>query len=270
MVKTKTMSVPINTLNRYKYTKSNVDLAIQALRKGTTKALEAAPSFLRKYPESFSLSKGKLVANADGNTLKVVPTEERETFLRDIVYGEKSIYPFGRDSLFAILRDEVMNVSKRDIEGFLNAQGPLVHRRSKPPRIKRESVRHIRALGILSVDLAHIRANDFKRVLGQRGYDYMGVPGKRGYQQDRYFLNAVDLLTGYLWTEVIQGKEAQMVAPALVKIMDRFKTQTGQSAHQVEVDKGGEFRGQTSRMFRKATKEEEKKGEKDGPFHEMR
>ena len=264
------MSVPINTLNRYKYTKSNVDLAIQALKKGTDKALAAAPSFLRNYPESFSLSKGKLVAHTDGSVLKVVPTEERESFLREIVYGEKSIYPFGRDSLFAILRDEVMNVSKRDIEGFLNAQGPLVHRRSKPPRIKRESVRHIRALGILSVDLAHIRANDFTRVLGKRGHDYMGVPGKRGYQQDRYFLNAVDLLTGYLWTEVIQGKEAQMVAPALEKIMERFKTQTGQPAHQVEVDKGGEFRGQTSRMFRKATEEEKKKGEKDGPFHEMR
>ena len=264
------MSVPINTLNRYKYTKSNVDSAIQALRKGSAKALEAAPSFIRRYPDSFATAKGKLYALADGQKLVVVPTEDREEFLRETVYGKKSEYPFGRDSLFAILKDEVMNVSKRDIEGFLNAQGPLVHRRSKPPTVKRESVRHIRKLGILSVDLAHIRANDFKRVLGQRGYDYMGVPGKRGYQQDRYFLNAVDLLTGYLWTEVIQGKEAKMVAPALVKIMERFKTQTGQEAHQVEVDKGGEFRGQTSRMFREATEEEKEKGEKDGPFAAMR
>ena len=264
------MSVPINTLNRYKYTKSNVDLAIQALRKGTTKALAAAPSFLRKYPDSFVFQKGKLFAVAGQRKLAVVPTEDREDFLREIVYGKKSEYPFGRDSLFAILKDEVMNVSKRDIEGFLNAQGPLVHRRSKPPKLKRESVRRIGKIGILSVDLAHIRANDFKRVLGERGYDYMGVPGKRGYQQDRYFLNAVDLLTGYLWTEVIQGKEAQMVAPALVKIMDRFKSQTGQEAHQVEVDKGGEFRGQTSRMFRKVTEEEEEKGEEDGPFAAMR
>ena len=113
--------------------------------------------------------------------LRVVPTEDREDFLREVVYGKSSEYPFGRDSLFAILKNEVMNVSKRDIEAFLNAQGPIVHRRARPKKQKREHLRSIRKPGILSVDLAHIRAKDFEALYPGKGLDYMGAPGKRGY-----------------------------------------------------------------------------------------
>ena len=240
----------INVLNRYRYTKANVSSAITAIRKSTEKALAQAPSFLRKYPGSFRAAKGKLTAvAADGTELVVIPTEDRDDFLREVVYGKTSEYPFGRDSLFAILKDEVMNVSKRDIEGFLNAQGPLVHRRARPPKQKREHLRQIRNVGQLSIDLAHIKAKDFESVLGEKGHDYMGVPGKRGYQQDRYFLNAVDLLTGYLITEIVQGKTAKEVAPKLSKLLDRYEKQLGQKVKKVEVDKGGEFRGVTRKML---------------------
>ena len=242
----------INVLNRYRYTKANVASALLAIKKGTEKALAQAPSFLRKYPGSFHAAKGKLTAVApDGQQLVVIPTEDRDDFLREIVYGKTSEYPFGRDSLFAILKDEVMNVSKRDIEGFLNAQGPLVHRRARPPKQKREHLRQIRNVGQLSIDLAHIKAKDFESVLGEKGHDYMGVPGKRGYQQDRYFLNAVDLLTGYLITEIVQGKTAKEIAPKLSKLIDRYEKQLGQKVKKVEVDKGGEFRGATREMLTK-------------------
>ena len=50
------------------------------------------------------------------------------------IYGKKSLMPFGRDSLFSILKNEVLNVSRRDIGDFLNAQGPIVHRRARPPK----------------------------------------------------------------------------------------------------------------------------------------
>ena len=219
------------------------------------------------------MRKGKLYA--DGK--QVVPTESRESFLREIVYGKRSEYPFGRDSLFAILKHEVMNVSKRDIEAFLNAQGPLVHRRARPKKEKREHLRSIKKTGILSVDLAHIRAADFTKLFPDKGHDYMGAPGSKGYQQDRYFLNAVDLLTGYLLTEVLQGKTPKEVAPKLKRIIDRFEALANVKVRQVEVDKGGEFMGQTSRMFRKATKKETEEAKKkkkpppkDGEFANVR
>ena len=123
------------------------------------------------------------------------------------------------------------------------------HRRARPPKQKREHLRQIRNVGQLSIDLAHIKAKDFESVLGEKGHDYMGVPGKRGYQQDRYFLNAVDLLTGYLITEIVQGKTANEIAPKLSKLIDRYEKQLGQKVKKVEVDKGGEFRGVTRKML---------------------
>ena len=254
-------------MNRFRYPRSSVDAAIKFLKskKGPK------PAFLEKFPGSFKVRQGKLYA--DGKW--VVPTESREGYLREIVYGKRSEYPFGRDSLFAILKHEVMNVSKRDIEAFLNSQGPLVHRRARPKKEKREHLRSIKKPGILSVDLAHIKSKDFVDLFGktgerEKGHDYMGAPGSKGYQQDRYFLNAVDLLTGYLLTDVLQGKKPKELAPKLKKLIEQFEKVSNHKVRQVEIDKGGEFEGATKRMFRKATKAEKKKGEKDGPFWDVR
>ena len=222
-------------MNRFQYPRESVDKAIKFLK--TKKG--AQPNFLKKFPEDFSVKQGKLYAGER----RVVPNEERDDFLREAIYGKKAEYPFGRDSAFAIIKNEVLNVSKRDIEAFLNKQGPLVHRRSRPPKQKREHLRQIRKPGILSVDLAHIKAQDFVRVLGEEAYDYMGAVGKRGYQQDRYFVNAVDLLTGYLLTEVNPGKEAWPTWMKMQKIIDRYEKQFGIKVRQIEVDKGKEFYG---------------------------
>ena len=116
-------------MNRFKYPRETVKRAINFLKskKGT------APGFIEKFPGKFQVRQGKLYAGP----LRVIPTEDRESFLREVVYGTTSEYPLWRDSLFAILKNEVMNVSKRDIEAFLNAQGPIVHRRARPKKQKK-------------------------------------------------------------------------------------------------------------------------------------
>ena len=228
-------------MNRFQYPREAVTKAIQFLK--TKKGKE--PNFLKKFPGEFSVKQGKLYAGE----LRVIPTEERDDFLREAIYGKQSEYPFGRDSAFAIIKTEVLNVSKRDIEAFLNKQGPLVHRRSRPPKEKREHIRKIRKPAQLSVDLAHIKANDFQKTLGHEAYEYMGAAGKRGYQQDRYFLNAVDMLTGYLLTEVLQGKTPKEVAPKLKAIIERYEKAIKQKVKRVEVDFGGEFLGVVKTML---------------------
>ena len=222
-------------MNRYHFAQKTVDQAIKFLKSKKGRA----PGFIEKFPGVFNIRRGKLHA---GNR-RVVPTEEREEYLREVVYGKKSEYPFGRDSLFAILKHEVLNVSKRDIEAFLNAQGPLVRRRARPKKQKREHLRQIRKPGLLSVDLVHVRAKDFETLFPDKGLDFMGAPGSKGYQQDRYFLNAVDILTGFLLTEVLQGKTARETWSKLTKIIDRYESQFGIKVRQIEVDKGKEFYG---------------------------
>lgn len=249
-------------MNRFKYPQETVKKAIKYLK--TKKG--PIPSFIQKFPGAYTHKNGNLFAGK----LRIIPTEGRDKFLRDIVYGKKSEYPFGRDSLFSILKNEVMNVSKRDIEAFLNAQGPIVHRRSRPKIQKREHLRQIRKAGILSVDLAHITATDFENLFGAGGLDYMGPPGSKGYQQDRYFLNCVDLFTGYLVSDVVQGKKPEEIAPKLKALIEGFEQTANVKVTQVEVDQGGEFMGKVSRMFREATVAEKKKDEVDGPFAHVR
>jgi len=229
-------------MNRFKYPAADIEKAVRFLKKKKGQA----PNFITKFPGEFTVKHGKLYA---GNR-RVIAAEKKDEFLRDVVYGKKSEYPFGRDSLFLLLKDEVLGVSKRDIEAFLNAQGPLVHRRSRPKKETRTNLRQIRKPGQLSIDLAHIKANDFERILGEEGYEYMGAPGKRGYQQDRYFLNAVDLLTGYLLTRVLQGKTPKEVEPKLRSIIDEYEKLLKQKVGRVETDKGGEFMGVVRKMLK--------------------
>ena len=252
-------------MNRFHFPQSTVDRATKFLKskKGT------APAFLQKFPGVFTVRQGKLYA---GNR-RVIPTEQRPDFLREIVYGKKSEYPFGRDSLFAILKNEVLNVSKRDIEAFLNAQGPLVRRRARPKRQKREHLRQIRKPGILSVDLVHVRAKDFETLFPDEGYDFMGPPGPLGKQQDRYFLNAVDILTGYLLTEVLQGKTARSTWPKLLEIINRYERQFGIKVRQIEVDKGGEFygdKGDVKKDIKPLSIQKELKERKEGSIRLIR
>ena len=190
-------------MNRFSYPLAKVKQAIKFLK--TKRGPE--PSFLKKFPGKYKVIQGHLFADDK----QVIPTEKRANFLRHIVYGKKSEYPFGRDSLFAILKNEVMNVSKRDIEKFLNEQGPLIHRRSRPKKETREVIRTPKKVGVLSVDLAHITHADVIKILGDGAYEYMGEGTK-----DRYFLNAVDRLTAYLLSTIITRKKAWMVAPARI------------------------------------------------------
>ena len=85
-------------MNRFHFPQKKIARAILFIKnkKGT------APGFIQQFPGVFNVRRGKLYA---GNR-RVIPAEEREDFLREIVYGKKSEYPFGRDSLFAILKDD--------------------------------------------------------------------------------------------------------------------------------------------------------------------
>ena len=75
-------------MNRFHFPQSTVDRATKFLKskKGT------APAFLQKFPGVFTVRQGKLYYA--GNR-RVIPTEQRPDFLREIVYGKKSDIPSG-------------------------------------------------------------------------------------------------------------------------------------------------------------------------------
>ena len=226
----------LNRLNRYKYSRAEVARAIKG---------DPVPFMATGL---FTVRKGKLYATVDGSRLKVIPNEDRDAMLRDLIYTPGKGYPFGRDSLFAILKKTFLNISKRDIEKFLKSQKVLVTRRSRPPVEKRASVRRARTAGVLSTDLVHVREKDFQKLFGDKpGAKYMPGVG----QHDRYFLNSVEMHTGYLLSDIIYGKKVIYVLPKLTAQIIRFKELMGKKVKKIEFDKGKEFMGAVIPMLDK-------------------
>ena len=219
----------LNSLNRYKYSRAEVSRAIKG---------DPVP-FMAAWPGVFHVRGSKLYAHVGNTKLRVIPNEDRDALLRKGLYSPGSGLPFGRDSLFAILKKQFLNISKRDIEKFLKSQKVLVTRRSRPTTEKRRSVARARKAGAVSTDLVHVRAKDFKKLFGKAGSGYM--PGLGDH--DRYFLNSVEMHTGYLLSDIIYGKKVKFVLPKLVKQLDRFKTLMGRKVSRIEFDKGKEFMG---------------------------
>lgn len=226
----------LNKLNRYKYSRADVKAALKGQR----------VPFLAAFPGVFKRSGSKLIAVVDGRKLEVVPNEDRDKLLRKAIYTPGSAFPFGRDSLFSLLKEKFLNVSKRDIETFLKKQKVLVTRRSRPPEEKRISVRLTRTPGVISSDLVHVRAKDFKKLLGKKpGLGFMPGAG----EHDRYFLNSVETHTGYLLSDILYGKKVEYVLAPLTKQLERFKQLLGRKVARVEFDKGKEFMGDVTKML---------------------
>ena len=185
----------INILNRYRYTKANIKSAISALGgRGTP------PTFMKAHPKAFSVKGSKLFAIGR----EVIPRETRDSFLRTLLYENKQGYPFGRDSLFHVLKGKYLGISKRDIESFLNSQPVIVARRARPKKEKREFLPRVKKAGTLEGDLAHIRPADvpedyMPRIRASAAYR-PGVSMKNIWKTsrtsgDRYFYNIVDKFT---------------------------------------------------------------------------
>ena len=231
----------INILNRYRYTKASIKAAISALNnKGT------APSFMKAHPKAFSVKGSKLFAIGR----EVIPRETRDSFLRTLLYENKQGYPFGRDSLFHVLKAKYLGISKRDIESFLNSQPVIVARRARPKKEKREFLPRVKKAGTLEGDLAHIRPEDvpadyMPRIRASAAYK-PGVSMKNIWKTsrtrgDRYFYNIVDKFTGYLVTEVVSTKAEGVIAKATQRLVKKMAKALGVPVKSVTFDQGTEF-----------------------------
>ena len=200
----------LNTLNRYKYTRDAIAKAVKVLKTGSG----ASPSFLRAHPKAYQ-AKGKKLFQGGR---EVIPVEEKKQVLRKLLYENKNDLPFGRDSLFHVLKSRYLGLTKRDIESFLNAQEVIVARRSRPRTEKREFSTRIRRAGVLQGDLVHLRPQDTPadylpdpQLVGKHTEYKPGVSMKDVWKRttkEIWFYNLVDRFTGFLVTEVVMTKAA--------------------------------------------------------------
>mgnify|MGYP001180380877 CR=1 FL=1 len=225
-------------MNRYNYSKADVDAAIRGEPK----------NFMKKF--DFEIKKNKLWYEGKF----VVPNEERDAYLRKALYENKSTKSFGRDSLFYQIKKEVINISRRHILKFLKKQDVIVKRTARPKKEHRKFVLTVKRAGILSGDLATIRKEDLPseympdRQQHDKDTEYNPEDddvdvGKvfKGVRNDRHFYNLVDIYTGYLVTEVVGTKDENVVAAATKRLVDRMSKALKTPVREIQFDMGTEF-----------------------------
>lgn len=240
-------------MNRYSFPRVDVDAAI--------KNKVPLPNFMKQHSEFMSVRNGKLYYKGK----LVVPDEDRDSYLRNVLFSNRQTLPFGRDSLYHILKNKVINISKRYIERFLKAQEVIVKRTARPKKEIRKFVYNRKRAGILSADLAHIRHADLPkgymptRQDADKDAEYNPEDDdvdvkkiwKTRSKADRYFYNVVDIYTGYLVTEVVGTKDQHVLAEVTVKLIDRMTKALGVPVREVQYDMGAEF-NQSERDMKKA------------------
>ncbi len=75
-------------------------------------------------------------------------------------------------------------------------------------------------------------------------------------QHDRYFLNSVEMHTGYLLSDIKDGKKVIYVLPKLTAQIIRFKELMGKKVKKIGFNKDKEFMGAVNPMLDKKKYEE--------------
>ena len=224
-------------MNRYNFSRAEIKRAISGDANDT-------PNFMKKY--AFEVKGDKLFFEGR----EVIANEDRNAYLRKILYDKDSDLPLARDSLFYLLKKQVINISKRYIQTFLKKQNVIVKRTAKPRKEKRKFVNNIKKAGSVSGDLVHIEPKDLPDgYMPDQSQEDMNayIPGqdnkpKWGKVKKTYYMyNIVDKLTGYLVTEIVPSKEETIIWKATQKLFARMAKALNTRVSVLFLDQGTEF-----------------------------
>ena len=227
----------LNLLNRLTLTKA----AIKKAQKYKKNPVGPTPQLIEKFP-GVKFRKGKAYVQG----FEIIPAEDREAVLKKYVYARDSSVPFGRDTLFAWLKEnKIGGVSRRYVAEYLRAQDILQLSRSKPRRVVRQNVSTIRNPRWFACDLVHVRPRDV-------GPDFLGEPADgQNESADRYLLTVVNLLTSYTYIRFCRRKLSSDVVVQMRSIVNdikkRFKRTGGIT--NMSSDNGSEFKGEVKKLF---------------------
>ena len=231
----------LNSLNRLSFTRKNINDAIKYKKKPT----EGTPPYLIKNVQNLRVKGKKLYAGR----YELIPQEDRVKILQQSVYKKGSTAPFGRDSLFHVMRqNNIAGISRRFVADYLRQQPIVASTESKPRRVVRQNTASVRAPGFFACDLVHIRPRDVPE-------DYLGEADDAGKvpqneAADRYFLTVVHLLTSFVYIRFTKRKLATHVAVQMESILRDIKKRFPKGITTMASDDGKEFRGAVGTLFK--------------------
>ena len=197
------------------------------------------PKILWAQKHAFRTTRGahnKLILEAreqDDVFKRVVPVEERDDFLRDLVMAPDSDVPLSRDSGYHILQGRCIGVSRRDWAAFIKKQAVLQRTQNIPVERRKGGIK-IEARGHLEMDLIEGKKKDVIVTF---------------MTDDWYWLSVCDVLTGLLIVKRLNNKEAGTTAQALADVLTEFRQALGAPLLSVSSDQGSEFKGAVTRLL---------------------
>ena len=179
----------------------------------------------------------KLLLEVDegGAFKRVVPVEEMAEYLRQTLLVEDSDVPMARDSGYHILQQRTMGISRRAWAAFLGKQSVLQRMQNIPPERRKGGIK-ISARGHLEMDLIEGKRHDVH---------------VRFLTDDWYWLSVVDVLTGFFVVRRQMTKTAKVTSANLRLVLDTMRQKLGSPLLSISSDKGGEFKGDTTRLLKK-------------------
>ena len=171
----------------------------------------------------------------EGDTFKrIVPHEEQDDYLRQMLLKEDSDVPLARDSGYHILQQRTVGISRRAWAAFLGKQSVLQRTQNIPPERRKGGVR-VEHRGHLEMDLIEGKGKDVNATF---------------LTDDWYWLSVVDVLTGYFIVKHQTTKRANTTTANLRVVLTEMQQKLGKPILTMSCDKGGEFKADTARMLK--------------------
>ena len=177
----------------------------------------------------------------EGDTFKrIVPQEEQDDYLRQMLLKEDSDVPLARDSGYHILQQRTMGISRRAWAAFLGKQSVLQRTQNIPPERRKGGIK-VTVRGHLEMDLIEGKQKDVNKTF---------------LTDDWYWLSVVDVLTGFFIvrknSDPRKGKpkSAETTTRSLREVLNAMQAKLGKPILSISSDKGGEFRASTGRMLK--------------------
>ena len=177
---------------------------------------EKLPRWAERFKEHFTVSGDKLML--DGK--EVIAKEKRDETMRNLVYDKDSKIGLARDAGYYQIQKRYWNIPRRKWQAFLKKQESLRKTDNLPPRQKAGG-KKLKRKGEIEVDVFVITHKDLKdHTYLQKKASRLGDEGKK---LDYKVLNAVDRLTSYCKTYMVNRADAATVKTAVKKSLKFFQ-----------------------------------------------
>ncbi len=225
-------------MNRFKFTKDNVDTIKAYLKTGAGRK----PNILSKFPGE--IKKNKLYI--DGKV--VVMKKDVEKFLRKKIYDGKT--PLTRDAAYFWLSKHVAGISRKDVDNFLKKQRSIRETDNQQPSTKRKPNR-VNTKGRLHIDLVEITFKDLpfdpiipkNKRLWKTLTDEEKAEGEDVNDKHGYFFGCVDSITSLSFYQFSNFKNYKYITPIAKECFEWFSKKLGipMSKLTLKSDAGSEF-----------------------------